>query len=369
MIYFDQAAAMIPEPEALDFYRARAADAFGNQEAIHGLGYELRRRLAQAAAELGPALADRPLDAVFAGSGTEIFNLFAALARFRRGNIVTSALEHPALLAALKRTGAELRFLPLDPDGFIDPARAAGCFDGDTVLAAVHHVQSEIGVRQDIDALAAWAAERAPQAAFLADTIQSAGKLPLPRRPAFLTVSGHKFGAPGGAALLFEADPQLRDELEALRHRDYRIGRPEPASALTLVFTAQRWRAERDERTAIVGELNRKLRAALTELRLPNRRHPVFTVPEAHASPYILHFRLPGYQAAVLIRMLSARDLYVASGSACQAESRRPSAVLRAIGVPDRDGYSGLRLSFSPRHTAADVESFLAGLQAVLAEY
>lgn len=369
-LYLDHAAAMKPEPEALDYFRECSLRDYANQEAAHGAAYRLRNKLEEAGMRLALAVAGRPMAVHWAMTGTELFSCLEGVPRRGRGNVVTSGAEHPALMAALRRMGGELRILSRR-DGELFPT--SECLDQQTQLLAVHHVQSETGRITDVDALALRLRREAPQALLLADTIQSAGKLPLPKSADFLTVSGHKLGAPGGAALLinpaWKGLPFMRQTLQRLRSGEYRFGRPEPALLLTLAFAAER-RAERRERELTrVRQVQAAMRLALAELRLPGGGRVVFSVPEEKSSPYILHLRFPGFQGGVLVRMLSEYGVFAASGSACQAESDRPSAALLELGLSREEAYSGVRLSFSTENSPEEALALREIFERVLRAY
>ncbi|MHB9137826.1 MAG: aminotransferase class V-fold PLP-dependent enzyme, partial [Victivallaceae bacterium] len=108
----DNAAAAAPEQTMLDFFKQAAMDSYANQESIHQQAYLIRQKLETAAKQLSSALTgDASAQVVWGSSGTDLFNLLSHAPLLRKGNIVTS-LEHPALQAALKRTGAELRMVP-----------------------------------------------------------------------------------------------------------------------------------------------------------------------------------------------------------------------------------------------------------------
>ncbi|UKI33926.1 MAG: aminotransferase class V-fold PLP-dependent enzyme [Lentisphaeria bacterium] len=111
-VYLDQAAAARPAPEAVEFYIARVREDYANQEAAHQLGREARQRLDQAAEELSLALTgESGWGVIWGGCGTELFNLFADSPLATGKRAVTSPLEHPALLAVLRRAAVELRTL------------------------------------------------------------------------------------------------------------------------------------------------------------------------------------------------------------------------------------------------------------------
>ncbi len=359
MIYFDNAAAMCPVPEVLDYFRQCSERCFANQEAGHGAGYELRRELSQAEDALALTLAGKPFKTAWADSGTGLCNMVAALPVLKGGNIVTTPLEHPALIAALSRSGAEIRLLPLLKNGLVDWEKGAALLDSKTRLIALFHVQSELGLIQEYPQLR----ELAPKALLMYDTVQSVGKMPLPEAD-MLTVSGHKLGAPGGAALVYNPAKISPAEFEAMRSRNYLFGRIEPATALTLAHAVRR-RTDDSE----IRKINEFLRRELTAKPLPNGRYAQTTIPAENASPYILHLFLPGYQGQVLVRMLSESGIYLSSGSACQAESDRPSPALTALGFSRTDGYSGLRLSFSESNTMEEAALFADTFRKAVAGY
>jgi cysteine desulfurase len=102
---------------------------------------------------------------------------------------------------------------------------------------------------------------------------------------------------------------------------------------------------------------------------LPNGSKCRFTVPAEAGAGNILHFMLPGYQAGVLVRMFSAEDIMLSSGSACQSESDEPSAVLQALNYSKSDAYSGIRVSLSGENTREEAEIFVQKLQQILQDY
>ena len=359
-IYLDQAAAALPDREVLDFYRQELEHASANQEAAHQLGVDLRHRLEAAKRELSSAITDRDdCTVIWGNNGTEILNLLCDSPLVAGKQVLTSQLEHPALLAALQRNAAIVKFAPCNREGVLQiPEQAHADF------CAFHLVQSELGVKQELHPL--------PGVPLFIDAIQAAGKIPIPQFD-LAAISGHKFGAPGGAALLINPDfagkKILAQFAHDYRHTQYRCGRPEPALLLTLAFAAKSLRSRRDELYRQVIELNLLARKLLSDLPLPGNRRSLCTIPEAHASPYILHLMLPGVQSGVIVRMLSMQGIMVSAGSACASESRTPSAALTALGYSRNLAYSGLRISFGFNTTPEEVKKMAEALKTVLKNY
>ena len=373
IIYFDHAAATPVRRELYALFPELARRCYANSEAAHRLACELRNELREAGKRLAGALFERDppeCEVIFGNSASELLALLGCLAWPARAAGAGSMLDHPAVQAMLRHGFAAVRTLPVDRRGLaLAPAMPP---DGTVKLAAVPWVQSEIGLVQSPETMLPELRRAFPEALTLLDMVQGAGKLAPPETlPDLAVISGHKFGAPGGAALLLLAPAarRLAPAFQQLRHRDYRTGRVEPLTALLLTHALELVAGERRENSVKVAQIGGLLRAGLAQRQLPNGNAISFTVAAAASSPYILHFLLPGYDGGVLVRMLSERNIMVAAGSACQAESKNPSAALTALGFPRRLAYSGLRLSFSPDNTAAEAQTFLRVLFEVLGTY
>ncbi|MDD4181243.1 MAG: aminotransferase class V-fold PLP-dependent enzyme [Victivallaceae bacterium] len=369
-VYLDNAAATPVSLETLAIFNKYIETCYANQEAAHGLAYQVREMMDKAAATLAHTILDDPKVGVCWGnSTTELFNLTANFPAFQRGNIVTTALEHPALLAALKRTGAEIRMVAPNPKtGQIEAQTIAKFLDEKTSLVAIHHVQSETGMIQNLQELSTTIKSCAPQALFLSDTVQSAGKIIIPWKIAGLDLaycSGHKIGAPGGAAL-FCRDQKVLNFLKKARAEEYLSGRPDPAQCLTLAATVAKI-----ERNKLAGNANVLKTALLNELlniTLPNSKKPIQTISTSLTSPFILHLLLPGMQAAVIARMLSQRGIHIASGSACQAESKQPSSAILTLGYSREEAYSGIRIS-TWNNPIEEIEHFIEEFKDIIKNY
>ncbi len=373
-IYFDNAAAARPDSDVINYFSTNLQHYFLNQEAGYKQAHQLREKLGNATTVMCKSLIGDVNARVFYGaSGTDLFNLLGNAPKFNNGNIVVS-VEHPALIAALRRLGAELRFVGL-PNGKIDTAKLEQSTDNKTVLVAIHHVNNETGCIQNLIEAGKIIRNKSPRAIFLADTIQSAGKIPIPWHEAKLdvvTVSGHKIGAFASAALLVRNIPrneQFITFLDNARKNEYRIGRCEPAALLTLSNVCENLSLNLSENFKKISILNTVTRQKLQNIRLKGGALIKFTAVDADASPYIIHFLIPGYDSAVLVRMLSNFGVCISAGSACRAESAEPSQVLLAMGFSRDDAYSGMRLSFWHHNTEQEVISFIETFQKTIDQY
>ncbi len=357
MIYFDHASTQSADPEVLDFFvKCHGNGGFANPEAAHQAGKMTAKRLENAEEKLKKLLKITDDSVILWGnSGSELFRFIGAAGL--KGAALSSRAEHPALTANLKNAGLLPVFAPLQNNGKITEIPENNGFS----LAAFSVVNSEIGVINDFDILSDKVHETAPQSLMFADFIQGAGKMMPPEKWDFLAVSGHKFGAPGGSALLCRSSG-IAGKIAAYRHRDYLTGRPEVPLIESMVFALEKMTEKMTENYDKITEINLFLREKL-------QNSVIFTANAGDCSPYILHFSVPDHQSGVLLRMLSEYGIMTAAGSACQAESPQPSPVLKALKWSDKKAYSAMRLSFAPSNTMQEAEFFVKTFYKVLENY
>ena len=357
--YLDCAAAARCDGATAAFYFDAMAEDYANQEALHRLAYNARRHLAECEKELLSALLPGADDHVvfWSGSATECFRIIADFLSGRK--TLTSTLEHPALTANFRRC-TDLHIAPCRENGGITIPEEPDIFDA----VIFHHVQSETGIIQDLPRLFA----EFPRALKIADSVQSAGKLPLSDVPDIHIISGVKFGAPGGAAMLCRKKHPLCGKLEKfirkMRSEDYTLSRISVPLCRTMAFAAARRAAEIKDEFARISRLNCRLREKLAQISV----FPLLP-PETPVSPYIANFFLPDIQAAVIVRALSELGIHCASGSACAAEAGGPSPALLALGKSKKAAFSGFRVSFDRLSTENDVDFLASELKNVLKNY
>ena len=202
----------------------------------------------------------------------------------------------------------------------------------------------------------------------LVDAIQGAGKIPFDFsavQPDFFTLSGQKLGALSGAALICRKT--FLPVLKKLRLEQHSTGRVPPVLAKHLAAVLCSWVSLQEQRAFSAQELKDLLFAEL-ERTLPGvfRRTIAENVP---VSPYITHLLFPGYQGAILTRALSGRGIITSPGSACDAETDRPSEALTWMGIPSSLAFCALRISFSPANDRDGVCTLVRSLAEILRQY
>lgn len=356
MYYFDHASGAIPDIQAADDLRDQLLRYSANQEAVHASAYLARKALDAAKQRLLLLLTDEPDDfrIILSESGSTALALLGSQKLLKR-SVLTSPMEHPAVYAALKRSGAVVSRTAVSADGKIILPET-----GEFNTVFFHHVQSETGAVQDLDGLFS----RFPNALKIADTIQSAGKFRIPRSADIVAVSGAKLGVPGTAALIVRKKYAPAVEALAKESRSsYNSSRPVIPFFIAMVNALERRVKTLDESFAGVVQLQNSLRNNLAQADIK------FTLPQECSSPYICHLNFPGKEGAVIVRLLGEAGISAGSGSACSAETREPSAALTALGFDKRSAFSGLRISFDISNTPQEVDFLIEVLKKTLKNY
>lgn len=369
--YLDHAATTPVHPQVARRVAEELSE-FGNPSSTHGLGAEARGRLAQYRGQVADALGCKPEEFIFTSGGTEGDNwaVHAAkvLGRRRGKHIITTAIEHSAMLAPIKALEAEgytvTRLVP-DKNGVVSPEDFAAALREDTILASVMLVNNELGSVQPVAQCAKLAHEFSPHILFHTDAVQ--GFLKIPFTPAglgvdLLTVSAHKIRGPKGVGGLYHR-PGLKLPpllLGGGQENGLRPGTESMALIAGLAEAARLGKETFEADVARMGELKDYAIDRLTEL------VPGVVILTQGGAPHILAVSLPGYPSEMLVRALSDQGVYLSSGSACH--KGKPSHVFAALGLPKRVEMGALRLSLSPDSGREDVDALAHALARIARE-
>ncbi|PZE85145.1 cysteine desulfurase family protein [Curtobacterium sp. MCBD17_032] len=372
MSYLDRAATTPVRREVLEAMWPYLTGTFGNPSSTHEVGHAAARGLADARTVVARALGCRPGEVVFTSGGTEGANTAVkgiALATPRGRHVVTSAIEHEAVLESCRylerHHGFTVTVVPVTPDGSVLPEALRAALRPDTTLVSVAHADNEIGTVQDVRALAAVA--HAVGARFHTDAVQSAPWLPVGLDALgvdAVSVSGHKLGATKGTgALAVRAGVTLEPLLHGGgQERGRRSGTEDVAGAVGL---AAAWRgvlAGRDAAAATATAVRDALVAGVLD-RVPGA---VLTGSRDHRLPGHASFCFPGVHGETVLLELERRDVVSSSGSACAAGSTEASHVLTALGLAEDVARSAVRLTFDETLTRADAERVVDALVAAV---
>ena len=351
-IYLDHAATTPVRPEVLEAMQPFFGPRFGNPSSAHRWGREARVALDEARERVARCLGANPDEICFTSGGTEGDNLavlgpWRALRERGRSAVVTTPIEHKAVLAAVHqagREGAEERLLPITAAGVIDVEGARAMIDERVALCTAMWINNEIGTIQPIPEIGALA--RAAGAVVHSDAVQAFGKVPIDVSSLpvdLLTISGHKIGAPKGIGAIYI---RRGTPLEPLLHggsqdRGRRPGTENVAAAVGLARAAELTIEEHERECGRLRALRDELETALLA-RIPDA---VVHGRGAPRAPHILNISVPGTDSESLLMALDLAGVAASSGSACQTGSVTPSYVLSAIGVSPDLASAAIRMS------------------------
>lgn len=374
-IYLDYASTTPVREEVFEAMKPFYGPRFGNPSSTHRWGREARAALDEARERVGRCLGARPDEICFTSGGTEGDNL-AILGAWRarkakgRTAVVTTPIEHKAILGAVHqagREGAEERFLAMTSDGIIDNTSFDELVDDDVAVCSMMWINNEIGVIQRVPELAAKAKKRG--ALVHTDAVQAFGKIEIDARTQqfdFLTISGHKFGAPKGIGALFI---RRGTPIEPLMHggtqdRGRRPGTENVAAAVGLARAAELTLAECEAHCARLRKLRDKLETGILA-RVPDA---VIHGRGAERAPHIVNISVPGTENESLLMALDLRGIAASGGSACQSGSISPSHVLTALGVRPELASAAIRMSLGTLTTEGCIDRVIEVFPALVAK-
>jgi len=370
--YLDNNATTRVAPEVIDAMLPFLRDSWGNPSSAYGFGSQAARGIDRARDAVAALINADPRELIFTSCGTESNNtalLSALTAQPAKRHIVTTAVEHPAVLnhvQALQKRGVEATFLPVNREGALDMGALEAAIRPDTALVSIMWANNETGVIFPIKEAAAIC--RSKGALFHTDATQVPGKLKIDARDTgvdMLTLSAHKLHAPKGIGLLYvkkgvRFHPFL---LGGHQERGRRAGTENVAGIVAFGRAAElalagledentRVRALRDRlEDSILASIPNTFRAGAKEPRLPNTSNIGFEFVESEA----------------VLMLLDQLGICASSGSACSTGSLDPSHVLTAMGFSAAQARGCVRLSLSRDNTDADVDYLLKSLPPIIA--
>lgn len=371
--YFDHNATTPVSPEVLDAIVPVMAEVYGNASSIHYYGQAAKRRLDESRRQVAVLLGAEPNEIVFTSGGTEADNLailgIARRAPDRRKHVITTTIEHPAVLnacAQLEHEGVEVTYVEVGASGVVDPGDIRRALRPHTVLVSVMHANNETGTIQPLRDVAGVVHEAG--ALLHSDGVQAAGKIPFDVASLgvdLYSISGHKFYAPKGEGALYVRKGVEIAPLSYGGHheRDRRAGTENVPGAAGLGCAAE-WMATHREDMAALAELRDRIESAVLD-RIPDTRINCAGSPRV---PNTTNIVFEGIDSEPLLIALDLRGYAVSSGSACSSGASEPSHVLRAIGLSREDARSCLRISVGRSNTIEQVDALVDSLESCAAK-
>ncbi|MDO4481652.1 MAG: cysteine desulfurase family protein [Bacillota bacterium] len=370
-VYLDNSATTKPYDEVVKEMSEVMSSCFGNPSSLHRMGFQAEKTVKASRLKIAEALGADPGEVYFTGSGTEGDNiavLGGARALKRKGKkIITSAVEHPAVLEtfkALEGEGFKAVYLETDGYGYVNMDQLKSELDDDTVLVSLMHVNNELGTIQPVED-AGRLVKALDKTLFHVDGVQSFGKLRMKSAVSaadLLSVSAHKIHGPKGmGALYIKKGVNIKSPVTGGgQEKNIRSG-TENVPGISGFGKAAELAYKDFDRTI---ENMRNVRKYLLEgIKSEIKDIRINSYEDERCAASVLNVSFLGVRGEVLLHMLEQKDIFVSTGSACSSNKKGQSHVLKAAGLTDEEIEGAVRFSFSRFNTVEEMDYVIANLK------
>ena len=371
MIYLDNAATTKTDPAVLEAMLPYFVEDYGNASSAYRLGQKSKRAIDRARESLAKSIGASSSELYFTSGGSESDN-WALLACFEafpeKKHIITSAIEHPAILKTLsylEKRGAEITRLPVDEKGLLHPADLEAAIREDTCLVSIMFANNEIGTIEPIAELGQICQDH--KVLFHTDAVQAYGHIPIDVKEMhidLLSASGHKLNGPKGIGFLYikEGLPLASLIHGGAQERNRRAGTENVPAIIGFAkageLAMQKLPLRMDKQISYRDHFIAELKSNFPDCRINGSLQ--------HRLPNNINVSFPGRQGETLLIQLDMHQICASAGSACSSGSLDPSHVLTAIGLDEEIASSTLRFSISHETTIEELEQTIAVLREIL---
>ena len=365
-IYLDHAATTAVDREVVQAMIPYFTETFGNASSLHSFGRDARHALGAARQTVADALGAETDEIFFTSGGTESDNL--ALKGVEKGHIITSSIEHPAILNTcqyLETHGCDVTYLPVDSGGLVDPGNIESAIRNDTKIISVMHANNEIGTIQPIAEIGTIARDNG--VLFHTDAVQSFGKTETDLQKMnidLLSLSSHKiYGPKGVGALYVREGTEICPLMHGGGHESgLRSGTENVAGivgfAKAVSLAIERFESDTMHLTNLRDMLIKGVMDSIDEVHLNG--HPTKRLPNN------ANLRFDFVEGEAMLLHLDIRGIAVSTGSACSSTSKDPSHVLLAMGLAPENIHGSIRFTLGRENTLGEIEYVLEVLPEIV---
>ena len=371
-VYLDHAATTPVHPKVLEAMLPFFSGSFGNPSNLHDVGREAKNAVEEARAKTAALIGAKAEEIYFTSSGAESNNFALkglAQANSQKGNhIIVSQIEHFSVLhpaKTLEKSGFSVTYLETDETGLVDPDDVAKSITKDTILVSIMHANNEIGTIQPIEEIGRVTKEKG--VLFHTDAVASAGWVPVNVKTLgvdALSLSGHQFYGPKGAAALFlRKGVRIKPQIEGGIQEDGRRAGPENVPAIVgLGRAAEIAAAEIPHRVSYLSVLRDRLEQGLTG----KIDHMVVNAHPTRRLPHNLNVSMWYVEGESMLLFLNMEGISVSSGSACTSRSLKASHVLVCIGTDAAVANGTLLMTLGMETTVDDIDYVIEKLPPIV---
>ena len=362
MLYFDHSATTHIHTDVLSLINEVNQDIYGNPSSIHAAGRTAKHVVETARKQIAAAINCDPKEIIFTGGGSEANNLVLWNMIYRnRKHVITSAIEHPAILAVLRQLehlAITHTIVPVNKYGCVNPEDIDSAIKDDTGLITIMLANNEVGTVEPLQDIAKIAKKH--NVLFHSDGVQVLGKLPIDVQELgvdMMSFSAHKFYGPKGVGALYIKEGIAMKPIIAggSQEKSLRAGTENVGGIAGLGRAAELV-------TKSLSDVSRTLTALETQFKTKfSEQHTniIYNGFEDNHLPGLISLTIPGIASDLLLIHLDNEDIAVSSGSACSAGTISPSPVLKAMGISDKQNLETIRISAGRDNTSTEVDQLI----------
>lgn len=370
-IYLDNNATTRVDPEVIDAMLPFLKDMWGNPSSMHTFGGQVAKHIDLARENVAKLINASPSEIIFTSCGTESDNTAirsALLANKEKRHIVTTAVEHPAVLNLVKnleKEGYKATYLKVDSEGRLDLSEFSKALTGDTAVVSIMWANNETGVIFPIERISEICAEKSIP--LHVDAVQVAGKVPIDMKKVpitYLSLSGHKLHAPKGIGVLYVRGGTKFHPwcVGGHQEKNRRGGTENVAGIVAIGKAAELAMKNLDEEIKSVSKLRDKLETSI-----------INKIPRAYVQgdkkdrlPNTTNIGFESVEGEAILLLMNEFGICASSGSACTSGSLDPSHVLLAMGIPFTRAHGSIRFSLSKYTTEAEIDFVIEKLPPII---
>jgi len=369
-IYLDNSATTVPYEEVIEVVCSTMKNYYGNPSSSHSLGFKAEQKLREIRVNVAKSINASSEEIIFTSGGSESNNFLIKGFAKASAHIITTKIEHSSVIntfKSLEDLGIKVTYIDVDENGRINVEQLIGSITKDTQIVSIAHVNSEVGVIQDIEHIGKLIKQKSSRAKFHVDAVQSYGKLSIDVEKCnidLLSTSAHKIHGPRGIGFAYIRKGLMPNSLinGGGQERNLRSGTENLAGIAGFDVAAEIMCKNQYENFNKVLDLKKYFIERLSTLDdvIINSRL------EAHFTPYILNVSFKGVKGEVLLHSLEEKGIYVSTGSACSSKSTKNSEVLKSLGRSLEEQGGTIRFSFCEFNNKEEIDYVIIELHKAL---
>ena len=362
MLYFDHSATTPIDPSVLSLMSELNQKMYGNPSSVYDLGRNAKNTIEIARRQFAESINCEPKEIIFTGGGSEANNIVLwNMLHQKRNHVITSSIEHPAILLVLKeleKLGVTHTIIPVDNNGNVNPEDIKNNISPDTGLITIMMANNEVGTIEPIEDIAIIAKDH--DILFHSDAIQVLGKLPVDVKKLnvdMMSFSAHKFYGPKGVGALFIKNGVSIKPLivGGSQEKNMRAGTENVSGIAGLGLAAEIASKFEKENFSHLLELENYFK----ELIIDKHNDITFNGFDNNKLPGLVNLTIPNIPSDLLLINLDKDGISISNGSACSSGTISPSPVLKAMGLSDKSNLESVRISAGKYNTMDEVNKLV----------